>query len=567
MNVAELEFPLSTGLKLTKADAGRIFQITGHNSKVWRELPAEAREAWNTNAVNFPFTNKFGDSYTGSGFQCFMSLNNNGANINAYAKLTKADAGRDLDKKRTNIYASAFIYPPNPAGPFCPPIAPPEGDPNGPLCFSIPGGLDNTVGVLVFCCKGTSKGKAFRKGTEKLLGFTGFTNTLSFDCTEAYIETFGAIRPGELMFFRFVPISYNTGQAGVSQLIPLAIKNIALVPKTAVFTNNIIIDKAQNNVDWIVPFRAFGANLTDDLVISTPIDPAGRAQISRNLTGPWVNSISEAKELFGMGASRVYYFKFNQAVSGAFNTGIQVNSALAGVQLINVTASSAALVLAVTPNPIAFGDQYLDIDKVLEILVNAQGLTNNVNFAIGGADGATFKISESIDGPFSESLTLYTPTNGQHTNKKLFVKHHPNNVGAKVGVLAFISACGGSGAVVINANDIAGALTSPMSPGYDIGNNAPGVEVSPDFQLDGIGLASNAVVSVLNMVNCTVQISDTYIGPHVAAFPVVPVLGVINAKQVQMWVTPTAVGAFSWDVQATCPLVPTLTLSFTGTGV
>lgn len=43
----------------------------------WGSLSVEEREAWQNEAVNYTFYNRFGDPYTPSGYQLFMSLNLN----------------------------------------------------------------------------------------------------------------------------------------------------------------------------------------------------------------------------------------------------------------------------------------------------------------------------------------------------------------------------------------------------------------------------------------------------------------------------------------------------------
>lgn len=46
-------------------------------SNKWRSLSAEQREAWQAAGANYPFENKFKESYIPSGYQLFMSLNGN----------------------------------------------------------------------------------------------------------------------------------------------------------------------------------------------------------------------------------------------------------------------------------------------------------------------------------------------------------------------------------------------------------------------------------------------------------------------------------------------------------
>lgn len=50
-------------------------QIIRGLSKTWGALTSDQRNAWNAAAVNFPFKNKYGDIYIGSGYQVFQSIN------------------------------------------------------------------------------------------------------------------------------------------------------------------------------------------------------------------------------------------------------------------------------------------------------------------------------------------------------------------------------------------------------------------------------------------------------------------------------------------------------------
>lgn len=54
------------------ANRGMIAQTTA-----WKLLTDEQRATWNSGAANWPFTDKFGNSYTGSGFQVFTAFNSN----------------------------------------------------------------------------------------------------------------------------------------------------------------------------------------------------------------------------------------------------------------------------------------------------------------------------------------------------------------------------------------------------------------------------------------------------------------------------------------------------------
>lgn len=51
-------------------------QLTSTLSKAWSQLSSSQQAAWESAAPNFPFKNKYGQSYTASGYQVFQSINN-----------------------------------------------------------------------------------------------------------------------------------------------------------------------------------------------------------------------------------------------------------------------------------------------------------------------------------------------------------------------------------------------------------------------------------------------------------------------------------------------------------
>jgi len=63
------------GRKSARWDAAKVRLSTLSNA--WRNLSQEQREAWESAAVDFPFTNKFQEQYIASGYQLYMSLNGN----------------------------------------------------------------------------------------------------------------------------------------------------------------------------------------------------------------------------------------------------------------------------------------------------------------------------------------------------------------------------------------------------------------------------------------------------------------------------------------------------------
>jgi len=68
------------GGSTTKADAGRVTLPKRNMTEIastWKTLSAADRASWNLAAPNFPFIDKYGNAYTASGYQVYMSVNNN----------------------------------------------------------------------------------------------------------------------------------------------------------------------------------------------------------------------------------------------------------------------------------------------------------------------------------------------------------------------------------------------------------------------------------------------------------------------------------------------------------
>lgn len=69
---------IASGAKLTKADAGRVMNPQRNTTIIstnWKDMSSVERGSWISGAASFPFKNKWGDTYTASGFQVYMSLN------------------------------------------------------------------------------------------------------------------------------------------------------------------------------------------------------------------------------------------------------------------------------------------------------------------------------------------------------------------------------------------------------------------------------------------------------------------------------------------------------------
>jgi len=160
--------------KLTKADAGKVIRPqanTATNAGLWRNLTSPQRDAWIAAAPNYPFLNKFGLPYTPSGYQLYMSVNNN----------------------QLNIGAAALNLPPEPSD-----ITPTPA-------FTITDGVgigiqltwtgtipDGYVGVL-YASVSQSAGKSLDRGRLKAIVLIPDTVGTTLDVTADYVKVFGSL--------------------------------------------------------------------------------------------------------------------------------------------------------------------------------------------------------------------------------------------------------------------------------------------------------------------------------------------------------------------------------------
>lgn len=556
MTKKELIDAIAASSKLTKADAGRKLDETIEKPRSakamlafvaaqWNLLTDAEMQSWNDCAVGFPAKNRYGDLYTPSGYQVFMKLN---ANL-------------------TLINLPILRSGPVPNFPVLPPVEPPCCDPPELLRFGFPGGIPEDQTIMFYACPPVLLGSGFRKGKERLMGVKGGHQIPVVDVTYQYQNLYGAVKPGASMYFRLVPISNITGQAGVEQVIRVDKPVFAKVPRVGGYIDTINIENGPTGLDWVIPFRFYGFNIPGNTTVSTPVMAGGEFQIGRTLTGPWVNSIEVTPNELLQPSTNVLYLKFAPGADGLFTSKIKIAAAGATDGQINIVANASAIALAALPDPLAFGDSYRGINKVLYSTFNGNGLRHAVNFSFSGAAASKFLISENEVGPWTNALQIEPDSNGLLVDKRIYIKYLPTALGADAANLNFN--CSGDliDALPITGTSVTGTLTSDFSPGYSVGNNAIGVALYPDFAFDGAGLTAPAIVSPDNLVNCTVQFSELITGPWVSSISVPNVAGSINTKQIFMKVIPTAAGAFSWDALIESTAVADLTLNFDGVGV
>ena len=165
------------GTKLSKADAGRVINTQANQTasiNTWKLLSDADRQTWNAGAINFPFVNKYGEAYTPSGYQLFISVNNNLQAIGENIRLT------------------------------CPIPSDLENTPPFTLTFSATAGSritmhsSNVTGytMIVFASAPQSAGRSFEPGRMKAIAILDDTTTFPKSLDTAYINVFGTISAG-----------------------------------------------------------------------------------------------------------------------------------------------------------------------------------------------------------------------------------------------------------------------------------------------------------------------------------------------------------------------------------
>jgi len=162
----------------------------------WKSLTVEQRAAWNAAAVNFPFKNKFGDQYTGSGFQVYQQLNMGLVLINGEAN----------------------VFPPFPNIPTLPEITPPDGETDDPMLYTITGGVPAGQAILVYSSIGQSQGRQIQAKNMKLIGILAPGDTTgTINLRPQWPLFFGMLQPNTAVQFKFVPVSTTTGEMGTPE--------------------------------------------------------------------------------------------------------------------------------------------------------------------------------------------------------------------------------------------------------------------------------------------------------------------------------------------------------------
>lgn len=556
MNKAELIDAIASGSKLTKADAGRFGTPAGQNSTSprstlaavaaeWNRLTENEQISWNDVAVNFPAKNKYGDIYTPSGYQVFMKLNSNLALIN------------------TDLLKSGPVA----NFPILPPIIPPSGDPPELLRFTFDGGIPEDINVLVYACAPVLRGSGFRKGKEKLLLAAPTNATGVIDCTYAYQNLFGQIKYDSTIYFRFVAVSVITGQTSVERTIRLINAPNIRVPRIGFYLPGFFVPTVSAGKDWITPFRVFGFNLTENLILHTDIDPAATFQISKNVIGPWVQTLSVPLNELKQPKQNVFYLKTAIAVANLQGSTITANSTGAtqaylgfGMQAIDQFISDPTIA-------IAFGDVYQGLFTPLEVAMPYGALRADIAFTLSGANADRFQLANDENGPWGTGTDLKVRGNGSSDTASIFIRVVPGATGALAATLNAVSGGDIANPFVVTADVIAGIFTSPSTPAIAYGNAITGERADGSFFVSGHGLASRMAVLGTNIVNCTIEFSEVFASVYSNPLATNTAGPTVTSKQIWYSIIPTVAGAFSADINIVASATNPLIIPISGTGV
>ena len=169
-------------------------QLLATTASGWKNLTDEQRTAWNASAVNFPFKNRFGDQYTGSGFQVYMELNLN------------------LAKNLLPI----LNFPPAPEAPTLPSILYPDPTTGDVLSINLPDGCPAGVRIMCFSSVGQSAGQTSKFKNPKLFAIIGEQDAdTTINLRYLWQLYFGIVNENTKISVKFVPVSVSTGQAGL----------------------------------------------------------------------------------------------------------------------------------------------------------------------------------------------------------------------------------------------------------------------------------------------------------------------------------------------------------------
>jgi len=164
------------------------------NAQAWRGLTQAQRDAWISSVSNFISTDVFGDTITPSGFNLFISLNNNLLNVGEAAIDTPP-----LPESVLGFTALAL-----------------DADTSGnKIIATFAPAIDADTKVILWATAALSPGKKFVKAEYRQVAVLDNTDVTPHEFQVEYIAKFGALPAiGTKVFCKFLPINTTTGQAG-----------------------------------------------------------------------------------------------------------------------------------------------------------------------------------------------------------------------------------------------------------------------------------------------------------------------------------------------------------------
>lgn len=158
----------------------------------WRTLSDAQRLLWEAMASSYPATNRFGDVYTPSGFQLYMTLNG-----------TLQAAGQTL-----------LLVPLAPAVVFDQGANTLVLGPAPSIIVNITNNMGANDGIQIYASRPLSAGSGIRDGSFSLMLFDDNIAALAFDITALYLAKFGQPPIGTKIFSKVESIRKDTGQSG-----------------------------------------------------------------------------------------------------------------------------------------------------------------------------------------------------------------------------------------------------------------------------------------------------------------------------------------------------------------
>ncbi|MFQ5445945.1 MAG: hypothetical protein ACE5D0_09995 [Fidelibacterota bacterium] len=164
-------------------------------SQQWRDLTSAERTQWNAAASSFPFVDKFGNPYTASGYQVFISLNRSVMQVGGLFMTTPPAPGIVFDIGTLTLANNAM----------------------GKLSAFWTNGLGASDAVQVFAAPPLSPGLSFRPGNLKLLKYTSAPGSAELDIETEYLAAYGHKPSAAQIWIQSQTVNTTTGQHGSQQ--------------------------------------------------------------------------------------------------------------------------------------------------------------------------------------------------------------------------------------------------------------------------------------------------------------------------------------------------------------